>query len=134
MLIAAASALLYLFGGSGSDGLFGELMSNYAENAIEITITDEERRELALEGLTLLISDYNDFNNLISSEIGVLRELINNYQSSPEDFEKNYSDMLTNRQALLDKIWEDRSNMLANITPEEWEKIFDNIKTAAQEN
>lgn len=41
--------------------------------------------------------------------------------------------MLESRQELLDKIWEDRSKMLDNITSVEWEKIFDLVKKAAQE-
>jgi len=134
MLIAAAAALLYLFGGPGNDGLFGDLMTKYAGDAITSTIADEARRKLALDGLSLLTNDTKDFNDLISEEIELVGALIKNYNSRPEDFENNYLTMLTSQQKLLDKIWEDRRNMLVHITPGEWEKIFESAKAAAQEN
>ena len=132
MLIAAAAALLYLFGGSGGDGWFGQLMTKYAEDAIKNTISDEGRRERVLEDLSLLKSDYKEFNNLISEETGALEKLVDNYESRPEDFENNFAAMLASRQEILDKLWQDRSNMLVNIKPEEWKKIISSAKAAAQ--
>jgi hypothetical protein len=133
MLIAAAAALIYLFGGSGSDGLFGVLMSKYAEDAIKNTIMVEERRELALEGLALFQNDINDFNKLFSDDIEEFTKLIKNYKSSSEDFEQSYTTMLKGRQEIFDRTWEDRKQMFTHITAEEWKKIYDIVKAAAKE-
>ena len=132
MIIATVAALLIIFGGSAG-GFFGQLMTKYAEDPIKNTITDEQRRELALEGLSLLNNDIENFNEQISDDIEQFGKLIKNYESTSEDFDNTFSSMLAKRQDILDKIWEHRSTMLVHIQPEEWKTIINSAKAEAQQ-
>ena len=131
MIIATVAALLIIFGGSAGS-FFGQLMTKYAEDPIKNTITDEQRRELALEGLSLLNNDIENFNEQISDDIEQFGKLIKNYESTSEDFDNTFSSMLAKRQDILDKILEHRSTMLVHIQPEEWKTIINSAKAEAQ--
>ncbi len=132
MLIAATAAVLIFFGGS-SGGFFGDLVTNYIEDPIEKTISDEPRRELALEELSLLQDDIEEFNELVTEDIEKFSELVKNYNSTPEEFDNTFSSMVTKRQEVLNKIWEDRSKMLTHISPDEWQTIVSSAKLKAEE-
>lgn len=132
MLIAATAAILIFFGGSSS-GFFGGLTMNFIEDPIENTITDEARRKDALEGLSLLKEDIENFNKLVSEDIEKFSELVKNYNSTPEEFDITFSSGVANRQEILNKVWEDRSKMLSNISPDEWQTIVTSAKLKAAE-
>jgi len=132
MIIATVAAILLFFGASDSDGLFGTLMTKYAEDPIKNTILDEARRGLALEKLSVLKDDINEFNKQSAEDIEQFSKLIKNYESSPEDFNKLFSSMMTKRQEEVSKIWDARGAMLEHIQPEEWKTIISSAKTAAQ--
>jgi len=132
MIVATVAAILILFGSSDSNGLFGTLMIKYAEDPVKNTIADEARRELALKSLSVLKDDIDDFNKQNSEDIEQFSKLVKNYNSSPEDFNKLFSSMLAKRQEQVDKIWEDRGEMLNHIQPEEWQTIISSAKTEAQ--
>ena len=132
MLIAATAAVLIYFGVS-SGGFFGELTLNFIEDPIEKTISDEQRRELALEELSLLQDDIEEFNELVTEDIEKFSELVKNYNSTPEEFDNTFSSMVTKRQEMLNKVWEDRSKMLSNISPDEWQTIVSIAKSKAEE-
>ena len=132
MLIAATAAIIIFFGGSVS-GFFGDLTMNFIEDPIEKTITDEERRELALEGLSLLQEDIENFNMFVGEEIDQFAKLVKNYNSTPEEFDSTFSSGVAKRQEVLDKVWEDRSKMLSHISPEEWQTILSSAKLKSEE-
>ena len=132
MLIAATAAIIIFFGGSVS-GFFGDLTMNFIEDPIEKTITDEERRELALNGLSLLQEDIENFNIFVGEEIEKFGELVKNYNSTPEEFDSTFSSGVAKRQEVLDKVWEDRSKMLSHISPEEWQTILSSAKLKSEE-
>ena len=132
MLIAATAAILIYFGVS-SGGFFGELTLNFIEDPIEKTITDEERRKDALEGLSLLKEDIEDFNKLVSEDIEKFSGLVKNYNSTPDEFDNTFSSGVAKRQEMLNKVWEDRSKMLSNISPDEWQTIVSIAKSKAEE-
>ncbi len=132
MLIAATAAILIYFGGSAG-GFFGGLTMNFIEDPIENTITDEARRKDALDGLSLLKEDIENFNKLVSEDIEKFGELVKNYNSTPEEFDSTFSSGVAKRQEVLNKVWEDRSKMLTHITPEEWQTILSSAKSKAEE-
>ena len=132
MLIAATAAIIIFFGGSVG-GFFGGLTMNFIEDPIEKTITDEERRELALNGLSLLQEDIENFNIFVGEEIEKFGGLVKNYNSTPEEFDSTFSSGVAKRQVVLDKVWEDRSKMLDHISPEEWQTILSSAKLKSEE-
>lgn len=131
MLIASAAAILLFFGGS-SAGLFGELISRYAEDPIKHTIIDEQRRDLALEQLSLLKDQIKEANEQSARAVKELGGLTRDYRSSPEDFNRLFSSMGDQRQRQVANIWELRSAMLGHIRSDEWTAIVQGAKVAAQ--
>jgi len=131
MLIAAAAAILLFFGGS-STGLFGELLSRFAEDPIKKTILDEQRRDLALEHLSLLKDRIEEANEQAGKAVKELSGLVKDYSSNPEDFDRLLSSVVEQRQRQVEDIWQQRSAMLGHIRPEEWKAIIDSAKVAAQ--
>ena len=131
MLIAAAAAIMLFFGGS-STGLFGELLSRFAEDPIKKTIVDEQRRDLALEHLSLLKDRIEEANEQAGKAAKELSGLVKDYSSNPEDFDRLLSSVVEQRQRQVEDIWQQRSAMLGHIRPEEWKAIIDSAKVAAQ--
>ena len=132
MLIAATAAIMIYFGGSAG-GFFGGLTMNFIEDPIEETITDEARRKDALEGLSLLKEDIENFNKYVSEDIDQFAKLVKNYNSTPEEFDSTFSSGVAKRQEVLDKVWEDRIKMLSHISPEEWQTILSSAKLKSEE-
>ena len=132
MLIAATAAIMIYFGGSAG-GFFGGLTMNFIEDPIEKTITDEARRKDALEGLSLLKEDIENFNKYVSEDIDQFAKLVKNYNSTPEEFDSTFSSGVAKRQEVLDKVWEDRIKMLSYISPEEWQTILSSAKLKSEE-
>lgn len=131
MIAATVLAIFLIFGMGG--GPFGEFMSEYAEDAIEDTISDKERRQLALNELESLEDAIEDFNKGVSKDIKQFHELVENYDSTPEDFDNMFSSVLANRQQGVDKLWDERSAMLTHITAEEWKTIISSAKAKMEE-
>ena len=133
MIIATVTAILLIFG-SSDNGFFGKFITEYVEDPIKNTIVDEERRKLALESLSLLKDDIEEFNKQNAEAIEQFKKMVKNYDSRPEDFNKMFSSMLSERQKQADLIWEHRSNLLIHIQAKEWKRIITSAKAAAQGN
>jgi hypothetical protein len=112
--------------------MYGRLIANYTDDPIKITITDESRRELALKNLSVLKNDIEEFNKQSTQDIEKFTGLVKNYESQPNDFDSLFSTVISNRQEQLDKIWNDRSDMLSHIQPDEWQTIISSAKAEAQ--
>ena len=132
MIAATIIAIWFLFGGGG--GLFGDLTTEYFEDPIENTIVDENRRELALDGLDSLEDAIEDFNKNISNDIEQFDELVRNYDSTPEAFDQMVSGSFARRQQEIENIWKRRSAMLAHINADEWQTIISSAKAEAEED
>ncbi len=131
MIVATVAAVLFLFGGSGG-GLFGELMTKFAEDPIKNTIVDEQRRELALKSLDVLKDDIEKLNELTTEDIEKFSKLVKNYESSVADFDNLFASILEEHKTQIEKIWVDRKAMLVHIQPEEWQTIIESAKAEAQ--
>lgn len=130
MLIAAAAAILLFFGGSNA-GFFGELTSRYAEEPIKNIIVDEQRREMALQQLSLLKDRIKEANEQSAKAVKEFGELVKDYSSSPEEFDRLLSSVVEQRERQVEKIWQQRSAMLRHIRSDEWKAIIDSAKVAA---
>ena len=131
MIAATIIAILLIFGGGG--GLFGDLTTEYAKGPIKDTIADEDRRELALDGLDSLKDAIDDFNKNVSKDIKQFDELVKNYDSTPEEFDQMISGDFARRQQEIETIWKRRSAMLAHIQADEWQTIINSAKAKAEE-
>ena len=125
MLAALLIAFLgfMIFVGPGGDQ-FGELMTQHVKGQIKVTIADEERRKEALEGLSVVDDDIGDLNEQLPKDVKALENLIRNYNSKPEDFDRLFASVLTTRERQIDKILDDRQAMLKHIKADEWRMVM----------
>lgn len=130
MLIAIFLTIMSLFG--ASDNSFGELMTQYAEDQFKVAIVDEDRRKLALAGLTTLGDDLSDINKSVEKNSEQLQNLIKDYNSTADDFDQLFKSTLDLRRQQLEKLWQDRNAMLKHVTPEEWSSIIQGATAAAE--
>jgi hypothetical protein len=131
MIAATLLAIYLLFFSSGNDQL-GVLMEYYVKDQIKIVITDEGRRNLALQGLSIVNDDISNLNKSVSKGDKELEALIKNYNSKPEDFDQLFSSVLAKRHQQIDKLWDDRKAMLTDIQADEWRAIINGAKAAAK--
>ena len=131
MIAATIIALLLIFGIGG--GPFGELMTKYAKDPIEINIVEEDRREMALNELKSLKDAIKDFNKGVSKDIKQFDKLVKDYESTPEQFDRMFFNVFTKRKQEVEKIWERRSGMLAHIEADEWQRIISSAKVKMAE-
>jgi hypothetical protein len=113
-------------------GSFGELMTEYTKDSIKTTITDGERRKLALKELSSLKDAIKDFNKGVSKDVKQFDKLVKNYASTPEEFDQMLSAMLTKNKQDVGEIWEQRSAMLTHIQADEWQSIISSAKAAEE--
>lgn len=130
MIIATVAAIMFFFG-SSENGFFGSLMTKFIEDPIKLTIEDEKRQEKALESLSLLNENIEEFNNQISDTVDKFRSLVSDYNSTPEEFDSLLSISFEKRERDLKNILELRKEMLSHITPDEWQKIYSQATSAA---
>jgi len=132
MIAATILAIMILMGGSSS--LFGDLMSNYIKDPIKATIVEEDRREMALDAHGDLKKAIKNFNKQSSKDIEQLNKLVENYESTPAEFDRLFSDAFARRGQEVEKIWQQRSTMLAHIKADEWPAIISSAKAEAAED
>ena len=131
MIAATILAILVLMGGGG---VFGELMADYVEDPIKATILEEDRRELALDAHDELEDAIKEFNKQTSKDIKQLNELVENYESTPEEFNQLFTDAFSRRRQEVEELWKRRSTMLTHIKPDEWQTIINSAKAEAAED
>lgn len=132
MIAATILAILILFGGGG--GPFGELMSKYIKDPIKTTIAEEDRREMALDEHDSLKDAIKDFNKNVAKDIKQANKLVENYDSTPEEFDQMFSSVFTKRKQEVETLWQRRSAMLAHIKADEWQTIISSAKAEAAED
>jgi hypothetical protein len=131
MLAATIIAILVIFGMGG--GPFGELMTEYTEDPIKTTIVEKDRRKMALKELDSLKDVIKDFNKHVSKDIKRFEKLVQDYESTPEDFDQMFSSVLKSRKQGIEKLWDQRSAMLAHIQADEWQAIVTSARAEAAE-
>lgn len=131
MIAATILALLLIFGVGG--GPFGELMTKYAKDPIKTTVVEEDRREQALKELKALKKAVKEFNKGVSKDIKQFHKLVENHDSTPEEFDQMFANVLAKRQQEVDKIWDRRSAMLTHINADEWQAIISSAKAKMEE-
>lgn len=131
MIAATVLAILLIFGVGG--GPFGELMTKYAKTPIKNSIVEEDRREQALKEHKALKNAIKEFNKGVSKDIKQFRKLVEDYDSTPVEFDSMFASVLTKRQREVDKIWDRRSAMLTHIKAEEWQTIMSSARAKMEE-
>lgn len=126
-MIAAAIIGLFLIFGLGG-GVFGELMTKYAEDPIKTTIVEEDRREQALDELKSLEKAVKGLNKGVSKDVKAFRKLVEDYDSTPEDFDNMIASVFERREQEVNAIWEQRSALLTHIRADEWQTIISSAK------
>ena len=132
-MIAAAIIGLFLIFGLGG-GVFGELMTKYAEDPIKTTIVEEDRREQALDELKSLEKAVKGLNKGVSKDVKAFRKLVEDYDSMPEDFDAMIASVFERREQEVDAIWEERSALLTHIQADEWQTIIAGAKADMEED
>lgn len=132
-MIAAAIIGLFLIFGLGG-GVFGELMTKYAEDPIKTTIVEEDRREQALDELKSLEKAVKGLNKGVSKDVKAFRKLVEDYDSTPEDFDNMIASVFERREQEVNAIWEERSALLTHIQADEWQTIIAGAKADMEED
>ena len=132
MIAAAIIGLLLIFGLGG--GVFGELMTKYAEDPIKTTIVEEDRREQALDELKSLEKAIKGLNKGVSKDIKGFQKLVEDYESTPEDFDNMIASIFERREQEVDAIWEQRSALLTHVRADEWQTIISSAKAEMEED
>jgi hypothetical protein len=132
MLAAILLGLFMLYSGGGN--VLSTMMTQHVKDQVKKNIPDEERRKLALKGLAVVNDDIKKLNEQLSKDLGQMENLIKDYDSKPEDFDRLFSSVLGRRQELVDKIWDDRTAMLQHVQPDEWQAIMSGARAAAQKD
>ncbi len=132
MIAATVLAILILMGSGTS--MFGDLMSNYIKDPIKTTIVENDRREMALDAHGDLKKAIKSFNKQTSKDIEQLNEFVENYESTPAEFDRLFSDAFARRGQEVETIWKRRSAMLAHIKADEWPAIISSAKAEAAED
>jgi len=130
-MIAATILAIFILMGGGS--MFGDLMSNYIEDPIKATIAEQERREMALDAQDELKDAIKNLNKRSSKDIKQLNELVENYESTPQEFDQLLADAFARRGQEVEEIWKRRSVMLTHIKADEWASIISSAKAEAAE-
>lgn len=125
VLLVAFLGFVSFFGAGSEKDIFGELMTQHIRDQIETTITDHDRRAQALKGLSAVSDDVDDMNKQLSKDVKALEELIKEYDSQPEEFDRLFASMLASRKTQVDKLWDDRQVMLKQIRAKEWQVIVE---------
>lgn len=131
MIAATVLAIIILMSGGS---MFGNLMSDYIEDPIESTIVEEDRREMALDAHDNLKDAISELNKQTSNDIEKLNELVENYESKPQEFDVLLADAFTRRGQEAEEIWKQRSAMLSHIKADEWQTIMKKAKAEAEED
>ncbi len=132
-MIAAAIIGLFLIFGLGG-GVFGELMTKYAEDPIKTTIVEEDRREQALDELKSLEKAVKGLNKGVTKDVKAFRKLVEDYDSTPEDFDNMIASVFERREQEVNAIWERRSALLTHIRADEWQTIIAGAKADMEED
>lgn len=132
MIAAAILALFLIFGFGG--GVFGELMTKYAEDPVKDTIVDEDRREQALDELKSLEKAIKDLNKGVSKDTKAFHKIVEDYDSKPADFDDMFSSAIARREQEVNTIWERRSALLTHIQADEWQSIISSAKAEMEED
>ena len=102
--------------------------------ALADSIHDPQRSTQARE----LVSPLIDTNQKHLEEIDAIRERwvtrFTDYDSTKQDFQPIYSDLLKKRQVLARKLVDFSLQLRDTMTPEEWSEAHDRIATVLGEN
>jgi hypothetical protein len=132
MLAAILLGLFMLYSGGGN--VLSTMMTQHVKDQVKKNIPDEERRKLALKGLAVVNDDIKKLNEQLSKGLGQMENLIKDYDSKPEDFDRLFSSVLGRRQELVDKIWDDRTAMLQRVQLDEWQAIMSGARAATEKD
>jgi len=131
MVAGTILVLMLLFGMGGGSGPFGQI-SGYVEDPIEEVIADKTRRGQALDALTKIQDDIEGFNKEVLEDIEALNDLVDDYDSTPAEFDKMTDAVLQKRHKEFDTMWQHRSEMLSHIKADEWQTIVTKAEAAQQ--
>lgn len=130
MLAATVLAIFLVFSMDG--GAFGDFMSDYVKKPMKMTIEDNDRRKLALHALSSLKKGIKDFNKGVSKDTKKLKKLVDDYASTPGEFDNLVASAFSRRGQEMGEIWTRRETMLKHIQAEEWQEIMSSAKAKAQ--
>jgi hypothetical protein len=123
-------AIKTLFGG-GTDQ-YGTLMTQYVEDQIKIVMPENDQRRQALHELEVLKIDIEDLNERIDQDMKAFTKLIDDYHSTPADFDQQLAEASAKNKEQFDKMWSGRQALLSHIQPDEWKAILSGAQAEMQ--
>ena len=137
-LLLAVLTLCVLLGFVSACSMFGkketdefEPVSEWIEDKRERVaenIKDPDKKNDMLAVVDQLEKDLMELDRIIQKLYANLNTLNGNYNSTPEEFRKVFSEFEAERKEIRDRIIDSRFKMRNLSTPEEWEEITDYSK------
>lgn len=119
MIIALASLLFMLIGG---DSLQFYLVN--IESPVKEAVHDKARRKAIIEEGEALTESLRPLEEQINRDFEELVQVHANYDSTASDFDAASATLLEHQRESVQLILDAQDAMHANMTPQEWEKVF----------
>ena len=120
MLIATLIALLFL--GSGANMMLDGI--DQMKNNIKDTIVEESTRKAALDVVEKLEDSANDYAEADSDGEDELLQLIQRYETTTADLQKNMDASFDRRIQYQQKMLALRFELKHKLSREQWDKVF----------
>jgi hypothetical protein len=125
MLIATLIALLFL--GSGANMMLDGI--DQMKDNIKDTIVEESTRKAALDVVEKLEDSANDYAEADSDGEDELLQLIQRYETTTADLQKNMDASFDRRIQYQQKMLALRFELKHKLSREQWDKVFTEDKT-----
>lgn len=120
MIIGLVTLFATLFFGGSQQYFFIEKL----EKGVKEYVVEKERKKEILIDLKTVKSTIKGFNKERKKSLGVYHDLNTNYQSTPEEFETFLFGLSKERIEFQKMVVNQRLQVVAKITKEEWEEII----------
>jgi hypothetical protein len=120
MLIATLIALLFL--GSGANMMLDGI--NQTKDNIKVAIVDEGTRKAALDIVDKLEDTAKDYSKADSEDEKQLLKLIQQYETSAADLQKNMDASFDRRIQYQQEMLALRFELKHKLSREQWDKVF----------
>lgn len=126
MLIALITILFFTGGGAS-------WQLPVLEKPIEQNVTDEAHRKAALDAHATMNKELEQYGKFAGKTGKEMLELTKNYDAKPEQFNALAAQLDSARVATLTKLLDGRFQMRAQMTADEWTKVYAAAAAAADE-
>jgi hypothetical protein len=121
-MLIALFTLLFLGSGGGADLLIN--FDEVKENA-KTEITDEERRDQALDVFKAVESERKDFSKKLADHSEAIEEIFESHAASEAEADAIWNDMYSDLEEHHGQLLDKREELKTYVTESEWSAMFE---------